>query len=224
MTDTRQERTRDRLLYLLKTRGPQSAAQLAKRLALTAMAVRLHLYALHEDGQLTTRSAPQRIGRPRKIWSLTRAGQQRFPESYGDLAIDLLREARQQFGSDGIEKLLEARMRTLTETYRQRMPTAKASLSQRVRALARLRSVDGYMAEVTKHSDGSFSLIENHCPICSAATLCIGLCATELRMFEDLLGGGVAVERTEHVLSDSRRCTYRITPKKLSGTSRPAKR
>lgn len=123
MTDTRQERTRDRLLYLLKTRGPQSAAQLAKRLALTAMAVRLHLYALHEDGQLTTRSAPQRIGRPRKIWSLTRAGHQRFPESYGDLAIDLLREARQQFGSDGIEKLLEARMRTLTETYRQRMPT-----------------------------------------------------------------------------------------------------
>ena len=224
MSDQRQTRTRDRLLYLLKTRGPQTAARLAERLDLTAMAVRLHLYQLHEGGLLTTSESAQRVGRPRKIWSLSAEGHQRFPESYSDLAIDLLREARQQFGSSGVDKLLDARIRGQTETYRQRMPTTEAPLPQRVRALARLRSVDGYMAETTRHADGSFSLIENHCPICSAATLCIGLCATELRMFEELLGGGVAIERTEHVLSDSRRCTYRITPRKPSGAPRQSKR
>jgi len=66
------------------------------------------------------------------------------------------------------------------------------------------------MAEVQADGDDICYLIENHCPICAAAESCAGLCATELEVFRKMLGDEVKVERTEHLLNDSRRCVYRI--------------
>jgi len=37
-----------------------------------------------------------------------------------------------------------------------------------------------------------------------------GLCRSELALFRAVLGPGVEVERTEHILAGARRCAYRI--------------
>ena len=55
-------------------------------------------------------------------------------------------------------------------------------------------------------------LIEHHCPICEAAEACAGFCRAELGVFRAVLGDGVSVERTEHLLSGGARCAYRIRP------------
>ncbi len=73
------------------------------------------------------------------------------------------------------------------------------------------QSAEGYMAEAVREATGSWLFIENHCPICSAASVCTGLCSGELEVFSAVLGSGVRVERTEHLLSGSRRCSYRVT-------------
>ncbi len=62
-----------------------------------------------------------------------------------------------------------------------------------------LRTDEGYMAEVQQKTEGEFLLIENHCPICAAASACRGLCAKELEVFQSVLGSDVSVERTEHI-------------------------
>ena len=66
------------------------------------------------------------------------------------------------------------------------------------------------MAEVRDADDGSFLLIEHHCPICDAAQSCQAFCSTELELFEDALGPGATVEREEHLLSGGARCVYRV--------------
>jgi len=66
--------------------------------------------------------------------------------------------------------------------------------------------------------DGSFLLIENHCPICAAAKTCQGFCRSELELFRAAFGAGTSVTRQEHLLSDGRRCAYRVTS--LEGTNR----
>jgi predicted ArsR family transcriptional regulator len=76
--------------------------------------------------------------------------------------------------------------------------------------LARIRTEEGYMAEVKPDVKKSFLFIENHCPICAAATVCKGFCTTELDLFRSVLGPGVTVERVEHIVSGDRRCAYRI--------------
>ena len=66
------------------------------------------------------------------------------------------------------------------------------------------------MAEATANQDGSFLFVENHCPICAAATACQGFCTTELDLFRKVLGPRIEVERQEHILSGARRCAYRV--------------
>ena len=93
------------------------------------------------------------------------------------------------------------------------MPAAgTATLEKRVRALAAQRTAEGYMADVHRDGDGVV-LVEHHCPICDAAKSCLGFCNAELRLFSEALGDDVTVERTEHLLAEGRRCTYRIEPR-----------
>ena len=88
---------------------------------------------------------------------------------------------------------------------------ASAPLEKKLRDLARVRSEEGYMAEVRRDGD-AFLFIENHCPICAAANVCQGFCSTELDLFKSVLGPGVTVARSEHIVSGDRRCVYRVTP------------
>ena len=65
------------------------------------------------------------------------------------------------------------------------------------------------MAAAAEDGD-DFLLIENHCPICSAAKACTRLCKNELQVFQNALGPDTKVTREDHILSGARRCVYRI--------------
>jgi predicted ArsR family transcriptional regulator len=82
-------------------------------------------------------------------------------------------------------------------------------LRRRVAALARQRTVEGYMAEARVDGDAVL-LIEHHCPVCLAAAACTGLCRGELELFRGVLGADVDVERTQHLIAGDPRCVYRI--------------
>jgi len=84
------------------------------------------------------------------------------------------------------------------------------SLEKKLKELAKVRSEEGYMAEIRKEAKDSFLLVENHCPICAAANACQGFCSTELELFRTVLGPGVSVERAEHIIKGDQRCVYRV--------------
>ena len=91
------------------------------------------------------------------------------------------------------------------------MPPPSASLRKRVEALAQIRTNEGYMAEVIEEKPGTYLLIEHHCPICTAATSCQGLCTAELEIFQQILTSAIQIDRIEHLLeTEGKRCTYRI--------------
>jgi predicted ArsR family transcriptional regulator len=205
------DRSADRILLQLKTKGPQPAAQIAKRLGVTAMAIRQHLYALRDSGFVTYEDERRNVGRPARIWRITEKAQTRFPDSHAGLTVEMLAIIRATFGERGIDRLMTERTRLQTTVYNERLRTAGKSLEARVNALAKIRAEQGYMAEAARQRDGAFLLIENHCPICAAATACQGLCREELVLFSAVLGNDVSVERTDHILAGARRCAYRIT-------------
>ena len=202
---------RERVLFHLKARGPQSASQLARRLGVTPMAVRQHLQRLAEEKLVDYEDERKRVGRPLRVWRLTERAQGRFPDTHADLTVDMLEAVRRTFGEDGLDKLIAVRTRDQEKAYRARLPGRDAPLEARVAALAQIRREEGYMAEVSRRRDGSFVLVENHCPICAAARACQGFCRDELGLFRRILVGA-KVERTEHLLAGARRCAYRIEP------------
>ena len=201
-------RTRRAIARLLKTEGTLNTAQLAKRLRLTGMGVRQHLHALQAEKLVTSEERPVPLGRPAKFWRLTQDADRLFPEAYAELNAALITSVQDAFGPDGMARLLDARVARQRADYRSRID-ASAPLAKRVQQLARIRADEGYMAEVKRDGPG-FLFIENHCPICAAATACQGFCASELDLFRSALGPGVSVERAEHILSGDRRCAYRI--------------
>jgi predicted ArsR family transcriptional regulator len=201
----------DRILFLLKTRGPQTAAALAKILRVTAVAVRQQLMKLQSESLVEHRDARLTVGRPKRHWRLTEKAQARFPDAHASMTLEILSAARKVFGEAGIERLISARESETKDSYAQRLRSAR-SLVQKVERLAEARAAEGYMAECRTDSDGTLWLIENHCPVCAAARECQGFCRSELAIFQSLLPNAT-VERTDHILAGARRCAYRIVPR-----------
>src|SRR5207245_3891462 len=125
-----------------------------------------------------------------------------------ELTVHLIGAVRAQLGERALERLIAARAADAQANYTSALEGA-ADLGERVARLAECRTREGYMAESRREGDG-YLLVENHCPICAAATTCQGFCRAERDVFEKALGPGVSVERTEHIVGGDRRCAYRI--------------
>jgi predicted ArsR family transcriptional regulator len=206
-------KTRRAIVKLLKTEGALDSARLARKLGVTPMAVRQHLYALQHEKMVNAEERPVPLGRPAKFWKLTRDADRLFPEAYAELSVALLDAVGETFGSSGVDRLLQTRLARQKRDYAARIDRG-APLAKKLQQLAKVRTDEGYMAEVHSAGSRAFVFIENHCPICAAATSCQGLCATEIELFQSALGPGVDISRTEHIVNGERRCAYRVSERK----------
>jgi predicted ArsR family transcriptional regulator len=204
------------------------SARLARKLRLTPMAVRQHLYALQGERLVTSEERPVPLGRPAKYWSLTAEADRLFPDAYAELSVALIGAVGDAFGPAGVKRMLDSRSARLLAQYTARTAPFE-SVEGKLRELARVRTEEGYMAEVRAlegrgkgrdEGTGGFLFIENHCPICAAATACQGFCTSELDLFRSVLGPGAHVERAEHIVSGDRRCVYLVKP---DPSARPSK-
>jgi predicted ArsR family transcriptional regulator len=200
-----------RVLERLKRLDGSTAGELARALKLTEAGVRQHLDHLEGHGLVERRRrGTSARGRPPVEWSLTPLAAELFPDRHGDLTVELLDAIRDAVGEDGLDRVIDARAERQQAAYQRVVPDpASAPLRRRVAALARQRSAEGYMAEARPDGDGVL-LIEHHCPVCSAAAACTGLCRGELELFRVVLGADVNVDRTQHMIAGDRRCVYRI--------------
>lgn len=200
----------DAILLRLKTGGPASTAALAAHLGVTRQAVRLQTEKLAAQGLLVGEQARGGVGRPGSVWNLTAAGHARFPDAHAQVTVELLEAVREEFGPDGLDRLIRRREDASRNLYMTAL-AADADLEARLDRLTRLRAAEGYMAEWSLAGDGTYVLVENHCPICAAATACQGFCRSELTLFREALAPA-KVERIDHILQGARRCAYLVTP------------
>lgn len=206
MTDAKR-----RVLDRLKRADGLTVPELAHALGLTEAAVRQHIDVLEVAGLAECRARPaEGRGRPPQEWRLTPMATDLFPDRHDDLTVELIGAIRAALGEAGLQKVVDERLRVQLREYQAEMP-AHGSLRRRVEALAARRTAEGYMAEVTGRGR-DLVLTEHHCPVCTAATECQGLCRGELELFRAALGPDVVVERTAHLLAGDARCAYRVTP------------
>ena len=203
-------KTKRRIVKMLKTEGPLDAATLAERIGVSAMAIRQHLYILQDEKIVTAKERPVPLGRPAKYWELTRKADRLFPDAYAELSVSLIDSLNDTFGSDGLQRILERRTARQRASYSARI-LLSMPLRRKLQKLAEIRTDEGYMAEVRSEGADQYLFIENHCPICAAASSCTGLCANELALFKSILGPGAKVERIEHILAGERRCAYKVS-------------
>jgi len=198
----------DKILQTIKREGAVTAKQLADALDMTTMGARQHLQSLENDDLLTFEDRKVKVGRPTRHWSLTKKGHAQFADRHSDLTIQVIEAVESLFGQDGLQKVADEREAKTFAHYQEALRHCSDSTT-RLKRLVDLRQQEGYMAEL-EETDGGYLLIENHCPICKAATRCPSLCRSELSIFQTLLGEDLSVERTEHIVAGQRRCVYQI--------------
>ncbi|HEY0272244.1 MAG TPA: metalloregulator ArsR/SmtB family transcription factor [Chitinophaga sp.] len=203
--------TAERFLTLLKTRGPLTAAAVAQALGITSEGARLQLQKLAAAGLVQAATAGIKgVGRPLQSWQLTAAGNARFPDAHADLSVQLIEAIQRLLGNDALEQVMTAREKVAAGKYQEQLEGVE-DIAARLELFAGIRSREGFLAEWQAAGE-AYLFIENHCPICSAAKTCQGICESELRIFRQIMSGLATVTRKHHIMNGDRRCVYEITP------------
>lgn len=202
-------KTVDKILHTIKCDGPVTAKQIAIQFGITTMGARQHLQSLETDGLLECFDVKVKVGRPARHWTLTDLGQEQFSDRHGELTVQVIDAVEHLFGEDGLRKVAQEREQHTLANYQKALVDCY-TLADKVHRLANLREQEGYMVDVEATEFG-FRFVENHCPICRAATRCPALCQSELNVFQILLSADAEIKREEHIISGQRRCSYLIT-------------
>ncbi|UBM59503.1 transcriptional regulator [Marinilongibacter aquaticus] len=201
----------DRILMILKMKGEASLATLAAELGISKEGARLHLVKMAEQDLVQVASKSEGVGRPIAYYSLSEKGLSKFPDTHAQITVELLQSVKKLLGENALELLINDR-ETQVFTHYEKLLDGSVTIEKRLEKLSRIRSEEGYMAE-WKKEEGTYYLVENHCPICAAATECQGFCRSELKNFKQLIGQDFEVERTQHIVSGGQRCVYKISKK-----------
>ena len=98
---------RERVLFLLKIKGPQTAARMSSELGVTAMAVRQHLAVLDAEKFVEFTTLRREAGRPARVWQLTPQANERFSDGHAELAVGMLQAIQGTFGEQGLDRLTQ---------------------------------------------------------------------------------------------------------------------
>ena len=198
----------EQILMLLKMREELDASVIAEELDITKEGARQHLLKLLEEGFVEKVCKSTGVGRPCTYYSISKHGLCKFPDNHAEGSIQLLKSVKNLLGENALDLLITDREKETFNRYFERLKN-KNSLEDKLSELSEIRTEEGYLAE-WKYEDENYYFIENHCPICSAATECQRFCRAELQNFRSLLGDQIQVERIQHIIADDNKCVYEI--------------
>lgn len=192
------ESTREKIFALLRLQREVTIDDLTRALDLAPATVRRHLDILQRDGHVAVRPVRRETGRPHYSFSLTRSGEDHFPQHYIRITSRLIDEIvalrpDETSGKTGLEiaGLIFQRMAEgLARSYEGRISgtTLAERLDQTVAALAD----EGIVFEVSPRGD-AFLLVGRDCPCRHIADQHRDVCRYDERLLRRLLGAGVAL-------------------------------
>lgn len=209
-----QKGPRGAVLQHLKRAQPLTARQLAAELGVSLNAARHHLKELEAEGLIEYERLHRRIGAPAFAYRLSPAGEALFPRRYQETLTALLEQMVERNGREAAVALLESHFEGLARRLRTEL--ADSTPTERLHALGRVLSEEGYMAEVATRG-GQATLTEHNCAIPAVAERFPEICAAEARFLAEVLRADV--DRREHMLSGCSACEYQVRFKPAQETS-----
>lgn len=215
-----EQTTRQSILEYLKEHGPATVDELAKVLGgLNSVTVRHHLDILRgeeliADPVVRHRNKP---GRPQYVYGLSDKASTRFPKNYCELAAKLLDEVKSSTPPGGVNVIFEGVANRLSASA-PKGPGDESVTDRLDRAVVFLNGY-GYVASWEQADDG-YLLHTCNCPYDALAKQNPELCAMDLTLAGNLLGG--SVERVSRVLDGASTCSYRLPARAQQPDADPA--
>lgn len=200
--------TRERIIFLLKKKGPLSIDDLSRDMSITPMGIRQHLISLERKGFVDYVARRYGVGRPAFLYKLTDKADDLFPKAYHEFIVGILKDLEKNDGRNKVEDIFRWRKERILRDKKEAL-SDKKSLQDRVYALQDVLESDGYLVDLDV-DENNFILREFNCPIAKVATEFREACKYELQIFRELLRKDVM--RQECIAEGSPSCTY-VIPK-----------
>ena len=194
--------TQVKMLLLLR-RSPRTITELAEQLELTDNAVRTHVAALDRQGMIQTAGTRREArGKPARVYSLSREGEELFPKAYAVVLGGLVDEIARKEGRDrAVELLRSVGERVAERTEIPRDPKARVRA-----AAAALRSLGGDID--VERTEGGWRLQGYGCPLSGVTARSPEVCSLAKALVEEISGQRVT-ECCDR--SDRPRCAFLIS-------------
>lgn len=205
------EGTRGRIMEELAV-APRTAKDLARRFDIQESAARGHLTRLEERGLVTPSFYKEGVGRPRKRYRLTAAGQELFPKKYEILLDSIIDQVMAREGEGYVSALFAEAARRLAHKVAGEIPK-KASPTERAQALCEALNELGFRASVEQTPDGKLTIVRNNCVFRhSAISHAYLLCDVfDKHLTQELLGTPTLdVDLKDSITRGGFRCTHLI--------------
>ncbi len=196
---------RGEVLLEIKKQQPVTAKELAESFGVSANAVRRHLKELEAEGLVTYSREQRGTGAPTNAYRLSVDGEAVFPKRYGEALTDILTVIAQTSGRQAVREMFAERFRTQAE--RLRIELADATLEERVDAVVKLLSAQGFMAAWSVES-GTLKLAEHNCAMQVAAEQFPEICAAEADFLREVLESDI--KRDTYIPAGCNACQYSI--------------
>ena len=185
--------------------GPRSLGEITDKLQIQKSAVRIHLESLQSEKAVESHFKIERLGRPRKIYSLTENGRELFPRKYDLILSLILKKITETNGQEQARKLIESVADDIADGIRYEIKKS-GNLGNFEESLKILNSVSDYMgfaSSITKEDDKKFSIQSKNCILHKVAVshqniICHGL---HDRMIIKSLGGDDGSDGKKHGIS-----------------------
>ncbi|MHB8618051.1 MAG: helix-turn-helix transcriptional regulator [Chloroflexota bacterium] len=185
--------TRQRVARLLKLRGPSSAAEVARELHLVPVTARGHLLALAGEGLVTATDERGRVGRPRRLYSLSERGEALFPNRYPGLAADVLESLLALAGRRVLDQVLDAAAARYAASHQ--APPA-GSLAEKVGLAAGVLEAESGIVS-WESQPGGFAIRDFNCPYEQLARHhAPEVCRYHVQVVSKLVGEEVSLDRS----------------------------
>jgi len=207
MIPTRIGETQGSILEHLKRHGSGTIPEIAQELELSVETIRTHLKFLGSEGLIERRgrrrSGP---GRPEILYGLTDASDALFPDRGGKLLQNLAAFLDERGQGKLVRDFFDEQVERRRAAVRERI--ANLGDEDRIEAVARVLSEEGFMAEVVTDVEGRKALRLCHCPMRDLVEVTKAPCRSELGFVREMLGKRLV--RTSYIPSGDDACCYAL--------------
>ena len=200
-------RSRQRILEHLKRRGSSTIPAIAEDVELNVETIRAHVRALAGDGLVQRAgSRPKGPGRPEIVYALTSRAERLFPNREGEFFHRFATYLNETGQSDLVGGFFDDYVGSRRAEALARLDGLEGE--ERLREVAVILSEEGFMAEISRDTEGRPLLKLCNCPILGVVAATRAPCRAELGFVKELLGEALA--RVSYIPAGDSACCYTL--------------
>jgi predicted ArsR family transcriptional regulator len=210
--------SRDKILDALRLRGAMDVNELAVAVEIGALSIRHHLAKLQAQGLIETKESRVGVGRPKQLYSLSAAGNEKFPTRYLKFTDRLLDEIKSSMPAKVVQSIFSAMAQEIT--VRNADKFKGKSLEKKLGALVEMLGEEGFVAKWNK-AGSAYELTEYNCPYLVIGRRHPEVCTIDQTLISNVME--LPVQKSSCLLNGDQHCVFVIGEPKTTKANKVKK-